>query len=118
MATTTIIRMQDALKARVASAAKRAGKTTHGFILEAIAAKTELEDLRANFDAEADARFAEVLRTGKTIPWSDMRDYLVQRSAGSRTRLPRAKTSRRAVADVLANMPDVGEEGDFEVRKS
>lgn len=94
MATTTTIRMPDELKARVASAAERAGKTTHGFILEAIAEKTELEDQQANFDAEADARFADILKTGKTIPWSDMRDYLADRLAGKETKPPRAKKSR------------------------
>lgn len=48
---TTAIRLPEDLKARVAAAAKRSGTTTHGFILEAIAEKTKLEDLRADFDA-------------------------------------------------------------------
>ncbi len=93
MATTTTIRMPDELKERVASAAERAGKTTHGFILEAIAEKTELEDRRADFDVEADARFAQIVKTKKTIPWSDMRDYLAARLAGEVTKAPRAKKS-------------------------
>jgi predicted transcriptional regulator len=37
---TTTIRLPDELKARVARAAKRAGTTAHGFIVEAIAEKT------------------------------------------------------------------------------
>jgi len=77
MATTTTIRMPDELMARVVMAADRAGMTTHGFIREAIAEKIEQEHQRAGFDAEADARFAQFAKTGKTIPWSDVREYLV-----------------------------------------
>ena len=76
---TTTIRLPDELKARVASAAERAGKTTHSFILEAIAEKAETEEQRAGFEAEADARFAKLLETGKSIPWADMRGYLEER---------------------------------------
>ncbi|MNY60043.1 Ribbon-helix-helix protein, copG family [compost metagenome] len=70
---TTTIRLPDELKARVASAAERTGKTAHGFILEAIAEKTDQEEQKASFDAEADARFAKIIASGKTIPSADMR---------------------------------------------
>ncbi len=73
---TTTIRLPDQLKERIASAAKRAGKTTHSFILEAIAEKAELEELRADFDTEADTRFAKIVSSGNTIPWADVRQYL------------------------------------------
>jgi predicted DNA-binding protein len=88
---TTTIRLPEELKARIASAAKRAGKTTHSFILEAIAEKAELEEQRADFDAVADARFAEIVETGKTIPWTDMRRYLEDRVAGKPAPRPVAK---------------------------
>src|SRR3546814_4125412 len=39
---TTTIRLPDELKARIAEAAKRAGTTSHNFILEAIAEKADL----------------------------------------------------------------------------
>ena len=39
--TTTTIRIDDDLKARVATAAERAGKTSHAFIVDAIAHATE-----------------------------------------------------------------------------
>ena len=107
MATTTTIRMPDELMARVVRAAERAGTTTHGFILEAIAEKIEHEHERAGFDAEADARFAQFVKTGKTIPWSTMRDYLAQRLG----------RGRRSFPEVLGQMPDVGEDADFDVRK-
>jgi len=88
---TTTIRLPDELKARIASAAERAGKTPHSFILEAIAEKTEMEEQRASFDAEADVRFAKLLKTGKSIPWADMRGYLEERVAGIPAKRPVAK---------------------------
>jgi predicted transcriptional regulator len=91
MPTTTTIRLPEELKARIASAAERAGKTTHSFILEAIAEKAELEEQRADFDAEADARFARIVESGKTIPWSEMRHYLEERMAGRSVARPAAK---------------------------
>lgn len=94
MATTTTIRLPEDLKARIASAAERAGKTTHSFILEAIAEKAELEEQRADFDAEANARFAKVVQSGKTIPWTEMRHYLEARLAGKQITRPVAKKKR------------------------
>lgn len=91
---TTTIRLPEDLKARIASAAERAGKTTHSFILEAIAEKAEQEELRAGFDAEADARFTKIVSSGKTIPWSDMRQYLEGRVAGKQVPRPVAKKKR------------------------
>jgi predicted transcriptional regulator len=58
--TTTTIRLPEDLKARVATAAKRAGTTAHGFILEAIAEKTQQAELRADFDEVAEQRYARV----------------------------------------------------------
>lgn len=93
MATTTI-RLTDDLKARVASAAESAGKTTHSFILEAIAEKAELEEQRAGFDAEANARFSKIIESGKTIPWTEMRQYLQARLAGKQAPHPVSEKKR------------------------
>lgn len=92
--TTTTIRMPEDLKARVTSAAERAGKTAHAFMLEAIAEKTAIEEQRAGFEAEADARFARIVETGQSIPWEDVRKYLQARVAGVDTRRPAAKKKR------------------------
>jgi predicted transcriptional regulator len=94
MMSTTTIRLPDDLKARITSAAERAGKTTHSFILEAIAEKAELEERRVDFDAEADARLAKIVSSGETIPWSDMRRYLEGRVAGKELPLPVVKKKR------------------------
>jgi predicted transcriptional regulator len=57
------------LKARVAAAAEREGKTTHAFILEAIAQTVEQAELDEEFRRQAEERWQNVLRTGKTVPW-------------------------------------------------
>ena len=89
--TTTTIRLPEDLKSRVAAAAKRAGTTAHGFILEAIAEKTQQDELSADFDAVAEQRYAEILASGKTIPWLEMRKYLEARVAGKSAEHPAAR---------------------------
>ena len=79
---TTTIRLSEELKVRVAQAAERAGTTSHNFILQAIAEKTEMDELSAQFNAVAEQRYENILASGKTIPWSEMKDYLSRRIAG------------------------------------
>lgn len=77
---TTTIRLSDELKARVAAAAERAGTTSHSFILEAIAEKTELAERRADFHEVAESRYAKLVASGKTIPWAKMRRFLEEQT--------------------------------------
>lgn len=42
---TTTIRIEDALKARIAAAAERAGKSSHAFILDTLAETVERSEL-------------------------------------------------------------------------
>ncbi len=93
--TTTTIRLPEDLKARVAAAAKRAGTTAHGFILEAIAEKAAQAELRADLDAAAEERYAGIVASGKTIPWQEMRGYLEDRLAGKAARRPAARKLAR-----------------------
>ncbi|MGH8161335.1 MAG: DUF1778 domain-containing protein [Gammaproteobacteria bacterium] len=90
---TTTIRVPDELKTRVARAAKRAGTTSHNFILEAIAEKADAAEDRAEFHALTEQRYAEFLESGKSIPWEEARKYLKDRLAG--------KSVKRAVARKL-----------------
>lgn len=92
---TTTIRLSEELKARVASAAERSGKTIHSFMLEAIAEKAEQEEARAALDQEADARFASIVATGKTVPWKEARAYLQLRLAAQQPARP-APLKKRA----------------------
>ena len=68
MATTTTIRIKNDLKARVAIAAERAGKTAHAFMLDAIAQIVEQAELGDAFHRVAKERWAKVLATGNTVP--------------------------------------------------
>jgi predicted transcriptional regulator len=92
---TATIRLPDHLKARVAAAAKRAGTTTHSFILEAIAEKVNDEERRSDFHELAEKRYADIIASGKTMPWSEMRVYLERRLAGKKPRRPTAKRLAR-----------------------
>jgi hypothetical protein len=76
-------------------AAKRAGTSTHGFILEAIAEKAEQEERRADFDAVAEDRYSRIVSSGKTIPWQEMRGYLEERLAGKKAKRPAARKLAR-----------------------
>ncbi|HEU4776071.1 MAG TPA: CopG family transcriptional regulator [Telluria sp.] len=91
---TTTIRLSEELKVRVAEAAERAGMTSHNFMLEAIVEKTEQHARSAEFDALAERRYADILATGKTIPWSEMKAYLASRIAGVDVKPPIAKKFR------------------------
>lgn len=88
---TTTIRIDDDLKARVAAAAERAGKTSHSFILDAIAQTVELAESADRFHREADARWERTLAQGKTIAWDDLRSHLAARAAGQAVPRPRPR---------------------------
>jgi predicted transcriptional regulator len=92
---TTTIRLSDELKARVAIAAERAGTSPHGFILEAIAEKAEQEEQRRDFDEVAERRYAKLVASGRSVPWSQMRRYLEDRVAGVEVRRPAGRKLAR-----------------------
>lgn len=92
---TTTIRLPEDLKARIAEVAKRSNQTTHSFILEAIAEKAEQEERRNDFLDLAEQRYAEILASGKTISWAEMRSYLEERAAGKPAKAPRARKLAR-----------------------
>lgn len=64
---TTTIRLDVKLKARLAAAARRAGKTPHALILEAIEDTLEQSESMDEIDRLADERWAAYLKDGKTI---------------------------------------------------
>lgn len=89
---TTTIRIEDELKARVASAAEHMGKSPHAFIVDALAQTVEQVELDAAFHALADERWANIRRTGKTVAWDDAKTYLAARAQG---KLPARPTARK-----------------------
>ena len=92
---TTTIRIEDDLKARIAAAATRAGKTTHAFILDAIAQTVEQIEQDEALNRIADDRWENVAKTGKTVAWDDAKAWLEARSRGEKPRRPAARKSSR-----------------------
>ena len=92
---TTTVRLPQDLKERVARAAERAGTTAHSFILEAIAEKAEQEERRAEFHDTAERRYAEMVASGKAVPWNEMRRYLERRLTSNRIARPKPRTLAR-----------------------
>jgi predicted transcriptional regulator len=88
---TTTIRLPDELKARIARLAERSGMTPHSFILEAIAEKTAQEEQRVDFHETAERRYAQLLASGQSIPWDELRGYLEKRLDGEAPPRPAAR---------------------------
>ena len=92
---TTTIRLPQDLKERVARVAERAGTTAHGFILEAIAEKADQEERRGDFVDTAERRYADLVSSGKSVPWNEMRRYLERRLTGAKVARPKPRTLSR-----------------------
>ena len=88
---TTTIRIEDDLKARVAAAAQQMGKSAHAFIVDALAQTVEEVELDAAFHTLADERWARIRATGQTVGWEDAKAYLASRAQGGRPRKPAAR---------------------------
>lgn len=79
---TTTIRMEDELKARVASAAQRAGKTPHAFMVDAITQTVEQSEQDRQFQLLAEQRWTTLLEDGLAIEWDDAKAWLLARADG------------------------------------
>jgi predicted transcriptional regulator len=88
---TTTIRIEDDLKARVAASAARSGKTPHAFIVDAIAQTVAQAELDDELHRIAEERWAELMTTGKTVPWEEAKAYLKAKAAGGNARRPAAR---------------------------
>jgi predicted transcriptional regulator len=92
---TTTIRMEDALKARIAAAAERAGKSSHAFILDALSETVERIETDDELHRIADERWVALRRTGKSVAWTDAKEYLQARASGKKARRPSARQPSR-----------------------
>lgn len=70
------VSLSEELEGRIIAAGKQRGITSNSFILQAITEKIQQGELRHNFEKEAEKRYANVVATGKTLSWSDMRGFL------------------------------------------
>ena len=88
---TTTIRIEDELKARIAKSAARSGKTPHAFIVDAIAQTVEQAEVDEEFHRIAKERWAGFLQDGKSVPWEEAKAYLRAKAAGKSPRKPVAR---------------------------
>jgi predicted transcriptional regulator len=92
---TTTIRMDDALKARIAAAAERAGKSSHAFILDVLSETVERIETDNELHRIADERWVALKRTGESVAWADAKEYLRARASGKKARRPSARQPAR-----------------------
>src|SRR5262245_2937173 len=92
---TTTIRLEDDLKARVAAAAERAGTTAHAFILDAIERTVDRAELEEELRRIADQRWAKLVDTRKTVSWDETKTYVTARARGEHARKPAARKLKR-----------------------
>jgi predicted transcriptional regulator len=96
MATTTI-RLGD-LKEKVAMAAEQAGKSTHAYILDAIAESVARDLQRAEFVGAAMERRASYRVTGRTVSFDDMEAYAMASARGRHPTRARATVKKASKA--------------------
>lgn len=85
---TTTIRLPDELRARIDKLAAARGSSAHAFMVEAVARAAEQEEQRLDFEAEADRRFKQMLRTGQYHTLEAMRDYGMALARGEKPKRP------------------------------
>ena len=88
------LRVPEEVKNRIAKLAKQQDVTPHGYMLEAIREKVELEEAQLAFRAEAERRLARMKKTGVGIPAEDVFEYLQQRAAGRKAKRPKPRKLR------------------------
>jgi len=90
MATTTI-KLPDELKDRVVAAAAAAGKTTHAWMVEAIAAQTDLAQRRQAFVASALRAEQEVAQYGLVYDADEVFSYVLAKAEGRKATQPKKR---------------------------
>lgn len=92
---TTTIRIEDELKARIAAAAERAGKSAHAFILDALSETVANDEVDEELHRLADDRWAALQLGEETVAWTDAKTYLRARAAGKKPAKPRPRKATR-----------------------
>lgn len=90
MATTTI-RLPELLKSRIDKLAAATGKSSHAFMVDALAQTAESIEREQAFDAEVNRRWAKYKRTQEFITLEDLRDYALALAAGKHPPRPKAR---------------------------
>ena len=88
---TTTLKIPDALKARIADAAKQSGKSAHAFMVEALEAETRRAETRSEFVQSALKAEQEVARYGEVYSMDVVHRYFSDKLAGKKASRPRSK---------------------------
>jgi predicted transcriptional regulator len=88
---TTSFRLPDDLKATIERLASQTGQSSHSYAIDALRRQTEQDEADIDFHAEARSRLEEWKRTGMSVPWSEVRQYLTDRAAGKPAARPKAR---------------------------
>lgn len=86
---TTTLKLPEALKERITSAAEAAGKSPHAFMVDAIAAQTALAERRAAFVSSAHTAEQEVAEYGLVYDADEVFSYLQDKLKGKRAKRPK-----------------------------
>jgi predicted transcriptional regulator len=86
---TTTVRLPEDLKARLDKLAASDGKSTHAFMVEALARTADRLERQRAFDAEVQQRWADFQRTGQVVLHEDMKAYAMALAAGKKPRRPK-----------------------------
>lgn len=89
MSATTTLKLPDDLKARIATAARQAGKSSHAFMLEALQMQTELAERRREFVQSALLAEQEVAQYGLVYDADEVFSHIRDRLAGRPTQAPK-----------------------------
>jgi predicted transcriptional regulator len=92
MSVATTVKLPPKLKKRITPLAKAAGKSTHAWMVDALASEVEREELRRSFVAEALESQAEVAAGGPVYASADVFAYLSAKSAGKKPKRPAPRT--------------------------
>jgi len=84
----TTLKLPDELKARILPLARRAGKTPHAFMVDALRAEAERAELRERFLDEAVEAAAEVDAGGPVYAMAQVHEYVRTRLQRKKTKLP------------------------------
>ena len=91
MAVTTTLKLPEELKARIALAAEAAGKTSHAYMIEALATHAALDERRRAFVASALLAEQEVAEYGLVFDADEVFSYIQARIDGKPNKRPKAK---------------------------
>jgi predicted transcriptional regulator len=89
MAETTSIKLPPKLKTRVAALAKKSGRSTHSFIVEAVERHAAREEKMQSFVKEALAANADIERTGEVYRAGDVHAWMERLAKGDKAARPK-----------------------------